>query len=356
MSKKNSKIKMSKETKETLKNVFGSFINNARAVEGARHTPWWVAIIFFIVSLVLAVLPTFVSTLNASGASFLSSYSKDLDVQISYFVQDAYNKNARLITDEKGILTVNQNWIDEYGQETTDSLQYFKLNQVSGQYDFLVYYTTLDNVQTNKFLTEDLVNRKFKLNSTVPMDEGDTEYYTPSFFVMNQTSYCLYLFNPNTSVAFGNISGDYVNFTGKELIEEFSKGCEHLDTDITRYTSDVKKVYENFKTFINLGYLTAKNQLIIYRNLLSLGIYAGIALFMGLMIFLLTRGKNNVLRIYTYWDSTKIAFWSMLSPSILALILGFIIPAYAIMFFILFYGVRMMWLSMKQLRPVGGSK
>jgi maltodextrin utilization protein YvdJ len=72
---------------------------------------------------------------------------------------------------------------------------------------------------------------------------------------------------------------------------------------------------------------------------------------MGLMIFLLTRGKKNIFHIYTFGDCEKIAAWSMVSPALLSLILGFIFTDYAMMFFIILLGLRVMWLSMKQLRP-----
>ena len=72
---------------------------------------------------------------------------------------------------------------------------------------------------------------------------------------------------------------------------------------------------------------------------------------MGLMVFLLTRGKKNIFRVYTFGDCQKISAWSMVSPALLGMILGFFIQDYAMMFFIILLGVRVMWLSMKQLRP-----
>ena len=81
-------------------------------------------------------------------------------------------------------------------------------------------------------------------------------------------------------------------------------------------------------------------------------VFVGLALVLGLMVFLMTRGKNNPFRIYTFWESQKIAYWASFSPAVLSL-LAFI-PAlsnYAILMYIFFYGMRVMWMSMRSLRP-----
>jgi hypothetical protein len=72
---------------------------------------------------------------------------------------------------------------------------------------------------------------------------------------------------------------------------------------------------------------------------------------LGLTVFLMTRGKTNPFRIYTFWECQKIAYWAAFSPSVLALI-GFAFPAYAPLVYIFLYGMRVMWMSMRSLRPV----
>ncbi|MEG1739051.1 MAG: hypothetical protein RR266_01155, partial [Bacilli bacterium] len=57
-------------------------------------------------------------------------------------------------------------------------------------------------------------------------------------------------------------------------------------------------------------------------------------------------------RSYTFWECMKISFWSMLSPAILSLVFGFFLTQFATLIFVLIFGVRAMWLSMKQLKPI----
>ena len=72
---------------------------------------------------------------------------------------------------------------------------------------------------------------------------------------------------------------------------------------------------------------------------------------MGLMMFLLTRGKNNPNRGLTFFITCKIDAWITFTPALLGMILGFIWNAAAGLGFIVLIGLRTMWLSMRQLSP-----
>ena len=81
-----------------------------------------------------------------------------------------------------------------------------------------------------------------------------------------------------------------------------------------------------------------------------LGVNAGISIFMGFMLWVLTRGKNN-LRWFGIWETQKIVGWTTVTPAILTTGLGFLISSFSQVMFPLLLGVRIMWLSMKLLRP-----
>ena len=71
----------------------------------------------------------------------------------------------------------------------------------------------------------------------------------------------------------------------------------------------------------------------------------------GLVVFLLTRGKRNPFRVYTFWETQKIAYWAGVAPALLSLALGFLLTQFSLMLFIFLFGMRLMWLSMKTMRP-----
>ena len=71
-----------------------------------------------------------------------------------------------------------------------------------------------------------------------------------------------------------------------------------------------------------------------------------------LLIFLLTRGKNNPLKSTIKWyHGFGISTWLSMTPALLSLVLGFFLSNFAMMIYILTFGIRCMWLSMKNLRP-----
>ncbi len=83
-----------------------------------------------------------------------------------------------------------------------------------------------------------------------------------------------------------------------------------------------------------------------------LAIYVGVVFFMGLMIFVITRGKSNPYSTeFTFWNSQKTAYWASMSPAILALAFGFWITKFASLAFLIIFGVRILWMCFRSLRP-----
>jgi hypothetical protein len=75
------------------------------------------------------------------------------------------------------------------------------------------------------------------------------------------------------------------------------------------------------------------------------------ALLMSVVIFIMTRGKNNPNKHFRFSSTMKIGAWSLLSPAILTLVAGALFPEFAGTAFVLFVGLRLMWLSSRYLRP-----
>ena len=113
-------------------------------------------------------------------------------------------------------------------------------------------------------------------------------------------------------------------------------------------------IFNNWKAILNETYTQQKNKTMLNMSLIYLGVYAGLVIFLGLMVFLLTRGKNNIFRSLSFFTCQKIAWWASFTPAILGLALAFLFSGNAIgqLAFILLLSLRVMWLSMRQLRPV----
>ena len=77
---------MRDRTKEIVKDGFLSLVNNAAAIRGAKAGPLWLTIVMFVLSVLLPVVPIFVSNITTKGDSFLNSYPYGLE---RYFTQVA---------------------------------------------------------------------------------------------------------------------------------------------------------------------------------------------------------------------------------------------------------------------------
>jgi len=358
------KKKMKPETKENLKNIFGSLYSNQRAIDGARHNRWWVALIMFVFAVILPVIPVTVYNANLYGSSFFAQGMKSFDTTITTFTMDMYEKNISLeINDNHYMEDVGDKWLTNYTYDLTN-VQYAYVNTNTNQYDLLVYFTK----ETGSDFTtsiNDIVSRQYVIGGTtkyVKVDSSESTatptLYIPTTVIIGIERQAAFVFTPNTTTSYGKVSGDYMHTAVGTKLSNFALAESIVPTveDNSRNIADgiyVKAVTRNWTNFFDETFLTLKDQNTLFSSLLSLGIYTVLGVFMGLMVFLLTRGKKNIFHVFTFGDCEKISSWAMVAPAILSLILGFIFQQYAVMFFIILLGVRIMWLSMRQLKPVG---
>ena len=110
-------------------------------------------------------------------------------------------------------------------------------------------------------------------------------------------------------------------------------------------------IFENFLTYCDYTYIDIRFN----STWVTFGIYCGvngsIIILMGLIIWLMCRGKNNPNNKIKIWETYSMAFWAAGSPAILSLF-AFLMPQIGMMIFIMLYAFRIMYLSMKHLRPV----
>lgn len=367
---------MKARTKENLGYIFGGLFSNQKAINGAKHNAWWVALIMFILGVILPVVPLTVTVANSYGSSFLAANTYGYEDQITEASLNLYNDGYKFevvenngVRELKGTLNGSDITSDEtkpiYEVKPTSGSQ-------KGEISFQVYYSERTFTKSNniKDLVDNLVAKRYITGSTLEpstdveaTESADSEvqetYYRPSFILLFRGGSYEYIAKPQTYEVAANQSGDWKNTeVGTNLLErvltvegyKLPTNDSEIDT-LVRDTNYVNGVLNNWKQIYNESYLATKNSALLYQSLLFLGIYAILVLFMGLMVFLLTRGKRNSFNYLTFWTCEKIAMWASLSPGLLAMILGFMLPSYAVMFFIILVGIRIMWLSMKQLRP-----
>lgn len=367
---KKQRKKMSPETKENLKNIFGSLYSNQRAINGARHNPWWVALIFFVLAICLPVIPIVTNGMSQYGSSLLSSNNYGFDITGTAFAMNLVENDIDLVINANHqLIDENGSWKEKYGYGN-ETVQYAYVNKLTNQYDLLVYYTHETGSDFNKF-QETIGNNRYEVGTTnkyvdsvQPSSSSSSEDapsatpYTPSFILMNQNYIVVNFFKPNSTTSIASTAGDYLTMKVGTSIASFALtgtfNGEVSSTDYNDYLSDstyTNSVLNNWKVFLDETFITTRNTSTIYTSLLALGIYFALSFFMGLMIFLLTRGKKNVFRVLKFMECQKINAWASFTPGLLGMIIGFIFPQGALMFFIILLGVRIMWLTMRQLKP-----
>ena len=348
---------MKERTKEIVRDGFGSLVSNAAALRGAKSGPFWLTLVMFILSLFLPIIPIFVTQANTKGSSFLGSNSYSLEKYLPSIGLDLKNQGYEFrITEahEFEIFKDNKNVpLTEY---TTSAPFAVYENQVSKQYDFVIYVSNETGSAEKKAFNTAVSGTKYTLNTTTKSEEKDG-VYTPSYMILFKNSIYVVIYSKDSTTAVtGSYMGDYKTMeVTNEGLTKFLKVTNKDGKEVTANIYDsnyTDGVFNNFKKVMDRSYDTLKIQNMWGTSGIYLGIFAGLSIVMGFIMWILTRGKNNPNNYFTPWLTQKVEARLALAPGLITLILGFFLPQYIPIAFIVTLGLRVMWISMKELRPL----
>lgn len=360
-----------------------SLWSNDYCVE-ARKKPWYSAVIIALLSVFIAAAPTTYTYFSKQGSDFFSSPTYGLENALVDFDQKMADNNVNLVIsdDQLNVSDTTNNFKSIcVGADGTTSQAYY------GHY----YTKTVVATPSTDSSSSDSSSSS-EATSTVPTVteetycdlavycySGDDMYsyvtttilggadpnsafrdvstYSTSFICFGKDGFYAYKEPSGTSSAVASYyfkwDSSYIqNFSLANLATESTHQVAYSVTanqDITTYTSETLSAWKEFftdawdSTRINLGWS--------YGGI-SLAINASLTLILGLTVFLMTRGKNNPFSSYTFWDGQKIAYWASFTPALLSLF-GFIpaISSWALLLFVFLFGIRIMWMSGRSLRP-----
>ena len=344
--------KLKKEKKapnETVRRVFGSLFRNATAIDGAKFSPWWVGVILFVLGLILPIVPLFVQAATTDGTSFMANveYGLGLDKTLGAAIYDLDGALTFNNTDKTISYAPNTTY------STTDNTlvggYVASAGSTSGQYDLRIYFADIKGDDAiNDFVTskESIIYKK----GTTTVAGLNEEGYTPSTLYFFKETFFLDIYASNTTEkrAAMYVLADMkcLDYSGNDLKTYILR----TSFDKTNSANRLAAV-DNLKGLIDVTYKTARNRQMWLGSLLYLGVYAAINFFMMLMIFLMSRGKNNPNNYLTFWTCMKIGMWTSFCPGLLGLIFGFIFSNNAMMVYVMLIAMRTMWLTMRELRP-----
>lgn len=301
-----------------MKLIFKSLINNDACITGGRKRKWWVALLILLFSTIVLCVPTLVSGLTTQGDNIFSQSTYSLDHAFNGFLENCVENDIKL--------TVSKDSNGENHLTTSKTVDYTFKNNDENVARF-IYVANPSNDQLQDLTSEGYTCIIFTEHSF---------YYS----IVNQSK-------PNSPIV-GADSNAYKDFSQGDLVEKFYATDDQGNTNYDKNVSNLRTLFRkthNYRRVVDAW--------------VGVGILAGISLIvvflMGLMVFILTRGKRNAYRIFKFWECQKIAYWATISPAILSLIFGFITGGSSLfnIWFVMFFGIRTMWLSMKSLKPDG---
>lgn len=332
---------------KNFKLILKSLFSNNAAVEGARHRPWYFAVLIFFFSMILALVPIFTQTISKQGSDVVSKNTYNMDNLSLRFTEEIKAKNVTLEVSyneatETNVLLDQGTWNVAFADRTFTyqgvPYAFYAHKSESGIEDLWAFYLGGMSSQTLSEFVKGIQNAISEAN-----------WQMPSLILMTETQFVTYVCNPQRGSTIGTVVGDYqsskVGFDLRSLLSD--KAYSNPE----EYAAYRAQTWENWKNFYDEVYNHNRLTATWTTTLIMFGINAAIVFFMGLMVFVLTRGKNNPFRIYTFWESIKVGFWAANMPAILTCGLGFLLTNFAQVLFALLIGVRVMWLTMKTLGP-----
>ena len=303
--------------KQNIKLFLKSLFSNNACIDGARKKPWYAAIIIFFISIILSVIPSSVLELNKHA---------DKNFDSTTFM-------AREATTEFALRLQGADYEGQMVVEKIDKKTYRLKSK-----EFVEPVETGHTPYTFAYINKDGFDAKFKAIQ-------DTKN---SYFVFTSDTLYIHISDPN------NKEKDVLNLT---CINAYKKmGADDIKKSFVASedkTTQMDKTWANWKGLIRKFYNQTRLKAAGLQLIIVSSINVGITLIMGFMIWVLTRGKNNPYRMFNVWECFKISFWAGFTPSVLTCGFGFLIKNFAATLFPLLLGVRVMWLSMKSLRPDG---
>ncbi len=343
-----------------------TLISNDACVEG-RKKPWYAPLLIALLSAVIATAPTTYAYFTQSGGTLLDPPTYGLDNALMDFDGQMAAKGVTMaIQDNKlvhgeTLANLYANSASYYGHYydvtvhktviSADSSSYTVQEVVERHCDFVVYYHGGSADDLSTFMTTIL-----SAPANDPNNAWTTvvAYGTNAMFLGEDGFWVVKLpQGVTTSAGEKYYRWDAPALQGLSLASLATRdiaGNGYLATPGTKEAA--AEHLASWKGLLNVAWDGTRISNGWIWTGITLASYVAIAFVLGLSVYLMTRGKKNPFSIYSFWDSQKIAYWASSTPALLTL-LGFIpmFQSWAFLLYIFIYGMRIMWMSMRSLRP-----
>lgn len=330
---------MSPETKAKIGLGFKTLISNDACVKTGREWSWYWPVFLAIFAVIAALVPSFTKNMQTKyGTSMLGSATYGYENGLVHFHNYMKENNVDFVIQDSTLIDTDNKWSSL--AESQGQRWYTVKNAEAEKTIFEAFYN--DSELSDYEFYSRIINNKNPYTDGVRGEEN-AKYSNNALILGKKT---IYVFKVKADASGSSvINGIYDRSSGMHL-------NNLAPTDVNSNTIEyAEKLKLNYANFLNDCAETQKNiQAWTYCGIMG-AVYVGLEFLFGLVIFLMTRGKRNPYRIYTFWETQKMSYWASVAPAILSLAVGFLISSFAMMGFIFLFGLRIMWMSMRSLRP-----
>lgn len=396
------KTKPVKKVNKTFRLFLLSLFKNDAAIEGGRKAPWWMAVILFVASIIIASIPTMITQGSSRGDSVFTGSQYQTDIGLVKFGEALNEQGVNLVYDKdaNGEFVLN-NTGEVFKDKFTDKISLSSIDDSSVDFHYYSFSQlrarTVTNATTNEpeeilesfeylrvYYTADITksfavsgktyNAFEKLNhylANLTPDmvaaSSDANLKVTSHIILGKSNLVVRIYNPTDIFPLPGNGTSAI--TAVRAVSGYTSGLKEA-TNLTAFVSQdtqgnlinatdreyVTKVQANWKKLINVTHEPVKIATFWESTAFMILLNFIITLFIGLIFFITTRGKYNPNRDIKFIESIKIGAWLALSPALITLILGPLLGSMlggnTIMIYIMTLGMRSVWVSMKTTQPV----
>lgn len=340
---------------KSIKFIFSTLFSNKNVIEGSKKQSWWLAIVLMLISCIVSVIPSFSSTMSVNGSDYITAQKNyDIDLSLKKFSLEYLGND-----------NTNYNFVIENGELKVENFTKTEI-KIQNEISLIVQYVDYTDADKAKYETfdEKLSVELSKIQTGYPTGEENTSKLHSTLLLGKEKVYlALYgkdakcTYTPNEKLDGSYSVNEYINTDNNSL--SFSGTYDRISGDLANISGylygnteneKLENAFENWKSFFDETYKTPRNNAAFITNGIMIGISIIIILASSLMIFLLSKMKSSVKK-YKFLESLKMVCFASLSPALIGLLLGLLIPSFQSMAFVMCLVLRITWLGMKATGP-----
>lgn len=384
---------------------FRGLIKNNACYEGGKR-PWWNALILGFLGIMIALIPTMVTYGTKKGSDFITATSNpSLEVAYSAFMDDLAVKGVDIefteVISGEGIRAIDKDdkWEEQYGKydnstrlkpfvytvdsETlgqepgTETIVYeaYYLKGLTASNETTAVQEAVAFLQEGKQINGELRDQDYYGYDVETLSDGTLLYSSKkpnmhsSFTIFASSMFITQVYNTK-SERIAEYSGRYNKIEDGFLLSslglvdievgEASQKYAPVASDGVLAISDAPAlqqkynngVYSNFNDLYDIGRHSTKWSTFWGVTGVTFAVYVLMIFLLGFVIWLTNHGKRNPLRPLPMSLWIKTTAWLCFTPFVLCL-LGFFMPEFTPVIFVLTATIRTMWFSFRSLKPGG---